>query len=91
MGIVSRIAPDAGGNSAVLRSLVYCGDPHWSLTNFINHKNNQQAQLNSFISIVSDLMISKGLNTPGSKALVPPVSRATHDFIKQKNSACPKG
>ncbi len=67
----------------------------WSLTNFINHKNNQQAQLNSFISIISDLMISKGLDTPGSKALVPPVSRAAHGFalntLENLNGAWPIG
>ena len=53
----------------------------WSLTNFINHKNNQQSQLNSFIGIISDLMINKGLDSPGSQPLMPPVSRAAHGFV----------
>jgi uncharacterized protein YjbI with pentapeptide repeats len=52
----------------------------WCLTSFVNHKNNQQSQLNNFINTISTLMIDKGLDQPGSESMRPPVSRAARGF-----------
>lgn len=53
----------------------------WSLTNFINQKNNQQQQLNTFINTVSSLMIDKGLDQQADQTAPPPVSRAARGFV----------
>jgi hypothetical protein len=53
----------------------------WSLTNFINQKNNQQQQLNTFITTVSSLMIDKGLDQQPDQTSPPPVSRAARGFV----------
>lgn len=53
----------------------------WSLTNFINQKNNQQQQLNTFINTVSSLMIDKGLDEQADQVAPKPVSRAARGFV----------
>jgi hypothetical protein len=52
----------------------------WSLTNFINQKNNQQQQLNTFITTISSLMIDKKLDSQADQTAPPPVSRAARGF-----------